>query len=188
MTERVTDQEIREVYIKADLLFDEAEVQQALHRMAFEISTDLADEKPVVMPVMNGGMVIAGQLLTKLNFPLEVDYLHATRYRNTTSGNELEWKNFPNMSVKGRVILVVDDIYDEGHTLASVVEYLHAEGAARVLVAVLLNKIHDRKSQPELQPDYTGFEIEDRYVFGFGLDYKGFWRNAPGIFAVTKKP
>lgn len=188
MTEQVDDQEIRDVFIKADLLFDESEVQQTLHRMAFEISADLAESKPVIMPIMNGGMVIAGHLLTKLPFPLEVDYLHATRYRNTTSGDSLEWKALPSMDLKGRTVLIVDDIYDEGHTLSSVVKHLEAEGAEKVYIAVLLNKQHDRKSQPPIQLDYVGFEIEDRYVFGYGMDYKGFWRNAPGIYAVTKKP
>ncbi|MGH1432042.1 MAG: hypoxanthine-guanine phosphoribosyltransferase [Neptuniibacter sp.] len=188
MTDQVSSKEIRDVYIKADLLFDESEVEQALRRMAFEITADLSDSNPIIMPVMNGGLVISGHLLTKLEFPLEVDYLHATRYRNTTSGNELEWKTYPNQPLQGRTIIVVDDIYDEGHTLNSVVNYLNEAGAARVIVAVLLNKNHKRKSHPELQLDYVGFEVEDRYVFGYGMDYKGYWRNAPGIFALKEKP
>jgi len=188
MTQRIEDQELRDVYMHADLLYDEIEVQQALQRMAFAISGDLSEARPVVMPVMNGGMIIAGQLLTQLNFPLEVDYLHATRYRNNTSGTSLEWKAFPTTDVKDRLILVIDDIYDEGHTLASIVEYLYKAGAAQVRIAVLLNKIHTRKIQPPLTLDYIGFDIQDSYVFGYGMDYKGFWRNAPGIFAVRDKP
>ncbi|MGH1462662.1 MAG: hypoxanthine-guanine phosphoribosyltransferase [Neptuniibacter sp.] len=188
MTEQVNAEEIREVYIKADLLFDENDVQQALNRIALEISSDLAGSDPIIMPVMNGGMVIAGHLLTRLNFPLEVDYLHATRYRNTTSGNELEWKTTPNIALQDRVVVVVDDIYDEGHTLAAIIKHIQEAGATKVLTAVLLDKKHDRKAYSELKLNYVGFEIEDRYVFGYGMDYKGYWRNAPGIFAVKEKP
>ncbi len=187
MSQEIKPEEIRDVYLKADLLFDESEVQSAIQRMAFDISMDLSEENPIIVPVMNGGLVVGGQLLTRLNFPLQQDYIHATRYRNTTSGHELEWKTYPNLNFKGRTVLVVDDIYDEGHTLAAVVEYLRNGGAKKILVAVLLDKQHDRKPHNNLKADYVGLEIEDRYVFGFGLDYKGYWRNAPGIFAVSSK-
>jgi hypoxanthine phosphoribosyltransferase len=152
--------------------------------MAAEISADMADCNPVVFPVMNGGLVIGGKLLTKLNFPLEAGYIHATRYRNSTSGHGLEWKVLPHINFKDRPVIIIDDLLDEGHTLAAIIEYCKAEGASDVKVAVLTNKQHDRKARPDLVADYVGLEVEDRYVFGYGMDYKGYWRNAPGIFAV----
>ncbi len=176
--------EIKSVYMQADLLYSDAEVEQAINNMAVEISADMAEKNPVVFPVMNGGLVIGGKLLTKLNFPLEAGYMHATRYRNTTSGHELEWKVRPQIDFKGRAVLLVDDILDEGHTLAEIVDYCKAEGASEVRIAVLTNKNHDRKARPDLVADFVGLEIEDRYIFGYGMDYKGYWRNAPGIFAV----
>jgi hypoxanthine phosphoribosyltransferase len=176
--------EIKQVYQEADLLFSSAQVDQAINRMAEAISDALSDQNPVVFCVMNGGLVITGQLLTRLNFPLEASYLHATRYRNTTSGHSLEWKVPPMSAFRGRPVLIIDDILDEGHTLVEIMEHCRHEGASAVYAAVLIDKRHDRKAQPGLKAEFTGLEIEDRYIFGYGMDYKGYWRNAPGIFAV----
>lgn len=177
-------EEIKQVYQEADQLFSTEEVDQAISRMATAISERLGDQNPVVFCVMNGGLVITGQLLTRLDFPLEASYLHATRYRNTTSGHSLEWKVPPMSAFRGRPVLVVDDILDEGHTLVEIMEHCRNEGASEVYAAVLIDKRHDRKARPGLKADFTGLEIEDRYIFGYGMDYKGYWRNAPGIFAV----
>ncbi|WP_409525236.1 hypoxanthine-guanine phosphoribosyltransferase [Nitrincola sp. MINF-07-Sa-05] len=176
--------EMRRVFEEADLLHSQAEVEAALDRMASEITDSLGASNPVVFAVMNGGLVIGGQLITRLHFPLQVSYLHATRYRNTTSGFNLEWKVPPMIDFKDRPVLILDDILDEGHTLAEIAEYCQREGAASVQTAVLVNKRHDRKARPNQQADFTGIQIEDRYVFGYGMDYKGYWRNAPGIYAV----
>ncbi|KXJ57714.1 MAG: hypoxanthine phosphoribosyltransferase [Neptuniibacter pectenicola] len=186
---KIDEEEIKRVYIQADLLYSEAEVEQAINKLAALVTEDMADKTPVVFPVLNGGLVVGGKLLTKLNFPLEAGYLHATRYRNTTSGHSLEWLMKPQIDVKGRAVLIVDDIFDEGITLTEIVNYCHAEGASEVKVAVLVHKNHNRTptATPALQADFIGLEIEDRYVFGYGMDYKGYWRNAPGIFAVRER-
>lgn len=81
-------------------------------------------------------------------------------------------------------MLIIDDILDEGHTLAAIVEYCRDAGAENVYTAVLLDKQHDRKAYPGMRADFTGLDVEDRYIFGYGLDYKGYWRNAAGIFAL----
>lgn len=175
---------IKRVYIESDLLFSQAEVESAMERMAQEITEQLIDANPVVFTVMNGGLVIAGQLLTRLNFPLEASYLHATRYRNSTSGHELEWKVPPMVEFKGRPVLIIDDILDEGHTLAAIIDHCKQGGASSVQCAVLVNKLHDRKARSDLRAEFVGLEVEDRYIFGYGMDYQGYWRNAPGIFAV----
>ncbi|KEA65537.1 Hypoxanthine-guanine phosphoribosyltransferase [Marinobacterium lacunae] len=178
---------IKQAYIESDLLFSQAEVEAAINRMAHSITEQMQDANPVVFSVMNGGLVIAGQLLTRLNFPLEASYLHATRYRNTTSGHELEWKVPPMVDFKGRPVLIIDDILDEGHTLAAIIDYCRDAGAADVQCAVLVNKLHDRKARPNLKAEFVGLEVEDRYIFGYGMDYQGYWRNAPGIFAIKGK-
>ncbi|MEH6579781.1 MAG: hypoxanthine-guanine phosphoribosyltransferase [Amphritea sp.] len=159
-------------------------MEAAIARMVHDIALDLMDSNPVFLPVMNGGLVIGGKLLTRLNIPLEVSYVHATRYRNTTSGQGLEWKVKPQIDFTGRPVVIVDDILDEGHTLCEIVDYCKAEGASDVYTVVLTDKKHDRKARPGLKADYAALELEDRYVFGYGMDYKGYWRNAPGIFAV----
>lgn len=176
--------EIQTVMNEADCLYDESQIEAAIDVMAKNISKDLSGKNPIVFTVMNGGLVLTGKLVTKLGFPLEISYLHATRYRNQLSGTELDWKAFPAQSLKGRNILIVDDIYDEGHTLAAIIEHCVEENVASIKVAVLLDKIHDRKAKSDYHPDYVGIDCEDRYVFGFGMDYKGYWRNAPGIYAV----
>lgn len=180
----VTPAKINEVAKRADCLHSEAEVESAIGALAKAISALLATENPIILCVMNGGLVLTGKLVTQLNFPLQLDYLHATRYRGKTSGAELQWKQKPALSLKDRTVLVVDDIFDEGATLDSIVAYCHEQAAAKVYSAVLVDKLHNRKCT-DLKCDFVGLEVEDRYLFGYGMDYQGYLRNAPGIFAIA---
>jgi hypoxanthine phosphoribosyltransferase len=175
---------IRQVMAEADCLHSNAEVEVAIDAMAAAINSEMADSNPVVFCVMNGGLIFSGKLLPKLNFPLELSYLHATRYRNETSGGELFWKAKPEISFIDRDVLIIDDILDEGHTLGAIIDFCRHAGAKNVRIAVLVDKTHDRKARPDLKADYVGMPCVDRYVFGYGMDYKGYWRNAPGIYAV----
>jgi hypoxanthine phosphoribosyltransferase len=177
-------QEANTVVADADLLVTEAEVGAAISRMAQEITATLKEANPVVVSVMNGGLIFAGQLLTKLVFPLEVDYVHASRYGHGTSGSGLNWIVRPQVALQGRTVLLLDDILDEGVTLAAIADYCRQQGATAVLMAVLVEKLHLRKVTPGMRADFTGIEVGDRFLFGYGLDYKGYWRNAPGIYAV----
>ncbi len=169
---------------EADCLADEAAVEAALDRMAAQITARLEHSNPLVYTVMNGGLILAGRILTRLPFPLEVAYLHATRYGLATHGTLLDWRVRPTQDLRNRSVLVLDDILDEGHTLAAIIEHLRGEGAREVLSAVLVHKEHDRKAIPGMRADFTGLDIADRFLFGCGMDYKGYWRNAPGIYAV----
>lgn len=175
--------DMRELMANADCLIRQEEVERALDRMAEEITRDLGDKLPVFYCVMNGGLITTGHLLTRLGFPLEVDYIHATRYRGKTHGGELFWRVSPEIPMAGRHVVIVDDILDEGATLAAILDYCRAAGAASTTTAVLVDKQHDRKAVPGLKADYCSLEVADRYVFGFGMDIEGYWRNAPGIFA-----
>ena len=174
---------MQEVMDNADCLIDQRAVELALDRMADEITRDLGDKLPVFYCVMNGGLITTGHLLTRLGFPLEVDYLHATRYRGKTRGGDLFWRVSPEVPMAGRHVVIVDAILDEGATLAAILAYCREAGAASISTAVLVDKQHDRKAVPGLRADYCSLEVADRYVFGFGMDYQGYWRNAPGIFA-----
>ncbi|TVO51635.1 hypoxanthine-guanine phosphoribosyltransferase [Denitromonas halophila] len=176
--------EIRRAMEEADCLADNAAVETALDRMAAEITEPLRNTNPLVFVVMNGGLILAGRLLPRLVFPLEVAYLHATRYGHALQGNLLDWRVRPTQDLRGRTVLVLDDILDEGHTLAAIVDHLQAEGAVAVHTAVLVHKDHDRKATPGMRADFTGMDIADRFLFGCGMDYKGYWRNAPGIYAL----
>lgn len=176
--------EIRRAREEADCLADETAVEAALERMATEITARLADSNPLVYTVMNGGLILAGRILPRLPFPLEVAYLHATRYGHATHGSLLDWRVRPTQDLRKRTVLVLDDILDEGHTLKAIIDYLKTEGAKEVLSAVLVHKQHDRKAYPGMRADFTGLDIADRFLFGCGMDYQGYWRNAPGIYAV----
>lgn len=165
-------------------LYSLAELDAAIARMAAAITADLADKDPLLITVMNGGVFLAGRLLPLLDFPLEVDYLHATRYRGETSGGQIQWLATPETPLLNRNVVIVDDILDVGSTLLAIIDACHAQQAASVRTAVLVDKRHERKAAPDLRADYTGLEAEDKYLFGAGMDYKGYWRNAPGIFAL----
>lgn len=176
--------DIQQVMADAECLFTEAHIEQAIDNMAADITRDLAEKNPVIYCVMNGGLVLTGRLVTKLGFPLEVSYLHATRYRDDNQPAPLQWKAYPEKGLRGRNVLIVDDIYDEGETLGAIVDYCVSQEVGDIAMAVLVDKQHRRKARRDIIPDYIGLQCEDRYVFGFGMDYKGYWRNAPGIYAV----
>jgi hypoxanthine phosphoribosyltransferase len=181
----LTPDKAHQVLETADKVCSAAEIAAAVARMAREISAQLADSFPLVLCVMRGGVVFAGQILPLLRFPLELDYLEVTRYRNQTRGGEIAWKVAPGTDVAGRVVLVIDDILDEGHTLAAIHERLVASGAARVYSAVLADKEIGRPRRT--QPDFIGVKVPPRYVFGCGMDVNGVWRNLPDIYALKEE-
>jgi hypoxanthine phosphoribosyltransferase len=178
-------QEMIAALADAKLLYGQSEIEAALDRMALDITRDFAQSNPVVLCVMNGGVVIMGHLLTRLHFLLEVDHLHVTRYRGRIRGGDLSWRRKPELPLTNRAVLVIDDILDEGHTLVGILEYCRDQQARQVATAVLVNKRHDRK-QARAVVDYVGLTVEDRYIFGFGMDYKGYLRNVPAIYAVKE--
>ncbi len=167
----------------ADLIHDEATLKAAIARLGGEIDVALGGRPAVFMTVMQGALPFAGQLATAIRAPLVFDYVHATRYRGATSGGELDWRKKPATALAGMTVLLVDDILDEGHTLKAIREFCVAEGADRVLIAVLCEKRHDR-CVPGLAADFVGVEVPDRYVFGYGMDFSEQGRNLPAIYAV----
>ena len=180
----ITAEEAQRVFDEAECLFTAAQVHAAMDVMAHDISHAVGGRDPLILCVMTGGIIAVGQLLPRLDFPLQLDYIHATRYAGQTSGGELRWIAKPRVSLTGRVVVVIDDILDEGITLAAIVQNCKSEGASEVYSAALVNKRHARKN--DFRTDFTGLEVDDRYVFGFGMDYKGYLRNAQGIFAAKE--
>ncbi len=176
--------EIRKVVAHAERLFSPEDVDVAVDRMAAEMNAVLAEKDPLLLCVMTGGVVPTGLLLPRLRFPLELDYLHVSRYRGQTSAGEIEWLRRPHCPLSGRVVVVVDDVLDEGLTLSAILEACKRDGAAEALTAVLVAKRLQRcAGKPS--PNFVGFETDERYLFGYGMDYKNYLRNAPGIFAVS---
>jgi len=170
---------------RAEHLYDADDLAAMYDAMAEHIGRDLADRDPIILCVMLGGLVPTAEIIRRLSFPFELDYLHATRYRGETAGGELVWKVSPGIPIEGRHVLVIDDILDEGTTLEAIIEALGAQGPASVRTAILLEKEHQRRD-PALKPDYLGGRVPDRYVFGAGMDYRGYFRQLPGVYALAE--
>lgn len=166
----------------SDLVCGEPEIRAAIARLAAEIDARLRDRYPLVLVVMGGAVVFAGQLLPHLHFPLDFDYVHATRYGTATAGGGIAWRVSPPEGVRGRAVLLLDDILDHGKTLGAIRDQLRDQGAAEVLSAVLVEK--ELSVSKPIRADFVGLRIPDRFVFGCGMDAKGYWRNLPEIRAM----
>lgn len=169
----------------ADLIHDAETVQAAIEGIADALNHDFEGLRPVFLTVMHGGLIFAGQLAPRLGFDCDFDYIHATRYRGETSGGQLAWLAEPRISLEGRTVLLIDDILDEGITLVALRDWCMDQGAATVVIVTLTVKEHDRRD-PDLEADYYGLTVPDRYVFGCGMDYQGRGRNLPGIWALKE--
>jgi len=170
---------------RARLLMSGKTMEEAMDRMAAEITEALADKDPLILCVMTGAVIVTGRLLPRLNFQLRLDYLHATRYRGDTRGGELVWLHRPSEAVRGQHVLVVDDILDEGVTLDAAVRACREDGATSVQCAVLVEK--ERKRAVDFRADFVGVKVPNLYVYGCGLDYKGYFRNVDAIYAVASE-
>jgi hypoxanthine phosphoribosyltransferase len=168
----------------SDPIASAAEVQAALHRVAGQITEKLQSTYPLVLAVMGGAVVFAGQVLPLLRFPLDFDYIHASRYGTATRGATVDWRVRPPASVRGRAVLVLDDILDGGQTMAAIRDGLLELGATSFHCAVIVEKV--LKVEKPIRADFVGMHIEDRFVFGYGMDAKGYWRNLPEIRAMKQ--
>ena len=176
---------LKEALATADKLFGREELDAAVASMGRSIAEKLRGDVPVFLTIMNGGLIFGGQLALAIPADLEFDYVHATRYHGGTRGSELLWIKQPRLSLRGRAVLLADDILDEGYTLRAIRDFCIDQGARRVLIAVLCRKRHDRTA-PDIVADFVGVEVPDRYVFGYGMDYHEQGRNLPGIFALKE--
>ncbi len=167
----------------AELLHDRTTLESVIADMGRQIDAALDGERAVFLTVMNGALIFAGQLALAIRTDLEFDYVHATRYRGDTAGSELMWLREPQVALRDRVVLLVDDILDEGHTLKAVRDDCYRRGARKVLIASLCTKQHDRLVDG-IASDFNGVVLPDRYVFGYGMDYHEQGRNLPGIYAL----
>jgi hypoxanthine phosphoribosyltransferase len=168
----------------SDLIASAEEVQSAVRRLAAEIGRALGERYPLVLAVMGGAVVFAGQILPLLRFPLDFDYVHASRYGAGTRGADVEWRVRPPDLVKGRTVLVLDDILDHGETMNAIRKGLTELGAQSVYAAVLVEK--NLLIKKPTTADFVGLRIPDRFVFGCGMDARGLWRNLPEIRAIRQ--
>lgn len=181
-----TVDKIQSVLANAECLYSHNEINEALDRMAVELTHKLKDKNPIILCVMTGALIPTGHILTRLHIPLEIDYIHVTRYRGTNRGGDLHWLVEPRKNLENRTVLIVDDIMDGGLTLSAIIDYCHQAKCKDVYTAVMISKKRTREPGVHFEPDFVGLETEDKYLFGFGLDYEEYWRNVPGIYAVKE--
>ena len=175
--------EVERVRRAADEIHSPAMVEAALDRLATAVEDVLAGRNPILLAVMNGGVVPAVRLQSRLRFLHQFDYVHATRYASGTRGGELRWLARPRIPLEGRAVLIVDDILDEGHTLKAIQAWCREQGVGSLHTAVLTIKRHDRRVGG-VEADFVGLEVPDRYVFGMGMDYCEYLRELNGIYAL----
>lgn len=176
---------IQTILKDAECLYNQTQINEALDKMAQEMTVKLQHENPLVLCVMTGALITTGHLVTRLHFPLEIDYIHATRYRGATRGGDLHWLVEPRSVLEDRTILIIDDIMDGGLTLSAIMDYCEQAKAKAIYTGVLVSKNRVREPGVNFEPDFVGVTTEDKFLFGFGLDYEEYLRNVPGIYAVN---
>jgi len=169
---------------QADLLISEKDINKAVDQIAEKLQEVIGEEVPIFLCVMKGGLMFTSELMKRIQSPIELDYAHVDRYRNKTHGGAIHWHKEPDIGLNGRLVLLIDDIFDEGYTMQELMAYCKAKGASKVLSVVLLKKML-AKRHTEVEPDFVGLTATDRYVFGWGMDYKGYWRNLSSVYAVS---
>jgi len=162
------------------VVFDQNEIDAAIGRIATELNARCVGAEWIVVCVLNGALIFTGELVRRLTFPLRLESIRVSRYHETTTGKDLKWHARTDIDLSGKRVLLVDDIFDEGKTLAAIAEDLKLQGASEVLSVVLLEKLHTRKVG-DFRPDFVGLECSDAYVFGYGMDYEGQLRHLPEI-------
>lgn len=167
----------------ANCLYTTDEIDTGIEELALRVADDLKNSNPLFICIMNGAMFFCTSLLKHFNFPLQLDYLHLTRYQDGRSSDSLEWKVKPHFKIQGRHVVLLDDILDEGKSLRAAHSFCVEQGAASVKSFVLLKKNRKDKMACFEVNDYV-FACPDLYVFGYGMDYKHYWRNSNAIYTI----
>ncbi|MCH9631964.1 MAG: hypothetical protein S4CHLAM6_02870 [Chlamydiae bacterium] len=180
------NEKYKNILNQAEQLYSKEDMHKALDKMALEITEKLENKNPIFVCVLNGAIVPMGQLMTRLDFPLQIDYIHATRYGGKINGGDLKILAKPKSSFEDRVVVLVEDIIDTGKTLKSVIEYCYAQGAKEVLTASLVDKLGTRTEDGLEKVDFVGLEIPNKFIIGFGMDYEKYFRNLDGIYVMPE--
>lgn len=185
-SKRLENSELEDVLKRSECLITEARIHSAYDKLAAVLNLHYGNLNPIILVVLNGGLIPAGHLLTRLSFAHRMDYIHATRYQDNQGTSELVWKAKADIDLNNEHVLLIDDIFDEGVTLKHIVEELSAQyDTASMMTCCLLDKEHDRKIDG-FQADFIGMTVEDRYIYGCGMDYHGYLRHLPGIYALKE--
>ena len=176
--------ELQSIFDAAELLFSKEQIEFAIDQIAVKLSVEFAEADPVLVCIMKGGLVFTSDLMQRLRFPLTVDFIHVSRYQDKLAPDELTWLVHPTTDLTGRTVILLDDVLDYGITLAEVAQHSMFTDVKQLVIAVMLDKELDR-AKP-IHPDFVALHSDDRYVFGRGMDCKGYFRNLPEIYALPK--
>ena len=176
-------EKVRKITARSSCYCSKEDIEKALDKMADEITGELAGSNPVVLCVMIGGLIPTGHLVTRLDFPLQIDYIHVSRYGKSIRPGDLHWLVTPRIPLKDRTVLIVEDVLDGGLTLASIIDFCEKAGAKAVYSAVMVDKKRERVENALEKADFTGLEVDNHFLYGFGLDYEEYLRN---VFAINR--
>ena len=162
-------------------LFSREEIAKRVRELGIEISEDYKGKDLVVISLLRGSFIFTSDLVRELSIPVEVEFMTTSSYGHSEeSSGQVEIVHDIRTDIKGKDVLIVDDIMDSGFTLENVVEHLEEKSPRSIKVSVMLDKPSRRKV--DLAPDYVGFTIPDVFIVGYGLNYGDFYRNIPYIF------
>lgn len=182
-----TLQEVEQLKAQGQMVYSKTQVEKAISQVAAHMNSSLADKAPVFICVMNGALIFMGQLMTQLTFPLQINYVHASRYQGEIEAKpQIDWIAKPALSLQDRTVVIVEDILDTGLTMQLIQEYCQQQQAKQILTATLVDKQRPREVANLDHCDFTGLVTSDKFLYGYGLDYKGFLRNEPGIYEVNQ--
>ena len=184
-TTRLNSAELEDVLNRSECLITETRIVAAYDKLSATLNLHYNNMNPIILVVLNGGLIPAGHLLTRLSFVHRMDYIHATRYKDNQGTNSLIWKAGLDLDIEDEYVLLIDDIFDEGITLKIIMEELEKKKPASLKSCCLLDKSHERKVN-DFKVDFVGTMVEDRYIYGCGMDYHGYLRHLPGIYALKE--
>jgi hypoxanthine phosphoribosyltransferase len=166
-------------FAKAEVVFTQAQVAAAIDRLAVAMTVSLQDQNPICLSVMQGGLYLSGQLMQRMVFPLQQGYVDVSRYREATQGGDLRWQGAEHPPLADRTVVLIDDVLDEGHTMAYLQQWAVQAGAKKVFIAVLADK-----NKSSVSADYSALACPDRFLFGCGMDIHGYGRNLSTLYAL----
>ena len=166
------------------LLIPKGTIHKKVKELADQLSSDYKESEPVFIGILNGAVFFFADIVREVSIPVEIDFIRAASYGSgmESSGN-IQLTKDVEVSVKGKPVIVIEDIIDTGLTLSHIVKSLEAKGPESIRVCTLINKLERRETA--IQVDYFGFQIEEGFIVGYGLDYDEKYRQLPDIYALT---
>lgn len=164
-----------------EVLLTEAQIQERIQQLGEILSEEYRDKDPVVIGVLKGVVVFYADMIRRITVPCQMDFMWISSYEGTESSGSVVIKQDVAADIKGRHVLILEDIFDTGNSLSFVYDYLMAKEPASLKICTLLDKPSRRKPGVTLQADYVGFTIPNAFVVGYGLDYNEHYRNIPYV-------